>query len=95
MCIRDRLCKVAFHPSGRFVGTTSFDHTFRLWDIESGGTEILLQDGHWKEVYGIGFHTDGSLCSTSDFASVVQVWDLRTGKSACHFLVSIDKIHSR
>lgn len=90
-----RLCKVAFHPSGRFVGTTSFDHTFRLWDIESGGTEILLQDGHWKEVYGIGFHTDGSLCSTSDFASVVQVWDLRTGKSACHFLVSIDKIHSR
>jgi U4/U6 small nuclear ribonucleoprotein PRP4 len=81
-----RLCKVAFHPSGKYVGTTSFDHTWRLWDIETGGTELLLQDGHWKEVYGIGFHHDGSLVSTTDFGSVVQVWDLRSGKSACHFL---------
>jgi len=81
-----RLCKIAFHPSGRYVGTTSFDHTWRLWDISSGGKELLLQDGHWKEVYGIGFHHDGSLVSTTDFGSVVQVWDLRSGKSACHFL---------
>lgn len=81
-----RLCKVAYHPSGRFVGTTSFDHTWRLWDVEAGGKELLLQDGHWKEVYGIGFHSDGSLVSTTDFGSVVQVWDLRSGKSACHFL---------
>ena len=44
-----RLCSVAFHPSGRYVGTTSFDHTWRLWDVESGGKELLLQDGHWKE----------------------------------------------
>jgi len=81
-----RLCSVAFHPSGRYVGTTSFDHTFRLWDVETGGKEILLQDGHWKEVYGIGFHPDGSLVSTTDFGSVVMAWDLRTGKSACNFL---------
>jgi len=80
-----RLCKIAFHPSGKFVGTTSFDHTWRLWDIEAGGKELLLQDGHWKEVFGIGFHPDGSLVSTTDFGSIVQIWDLRTGKSACHF----------
>lgn len=80
-----RLCRVAFHPQGDFVATTSFDHTWRLWDVETGG-EVLLQDGHWKEVFGVGFHPDGSLCSTTDFGGVVQVWDLRTGKSACHFL---------
>ncbi len=81
-----RLCKVAYHPSGRYVGTTSFDHTWRLWDVETGGKELLLQDGHWKECYGIGFHHDGSLVSTTDFGSIVQVWDLRNGKSACHFM---------
>ena len=81
-----RLCKIAFHPSGLYVGTTSFDHTFRLWDVETGGTEILLQDGHNSEVYGIGFHPDGSLVSTTDYGSVVQCWDLRSGKSACHFM---------
>ena len=86
-----RLCSVAFHPTGKFVATTSFDHTWRLWDIEtsdmSEGTELLLQDGHAREVYGVGFHPDGSLVATTDFGGVVQCWDLRTGKSACHFLV--------
>jgi len=80
-----RLCSVAFHPMGHHVGTTSYDHTWRLWDVETGA-EVLLQDGHWKEVYGIGFHKDGSLCSTTDFGGVVQLWDMRTGKSICHFL---------
>jgi len=46
---------------------------------------LLLQDGHAREVYGIGFHPDGSLVATTDFGGVVQCWDLRTGKSACHF----------
>ncbi len=80
-----RLCSAAFHPQGDYVATTSFDHTWRLWDVETSA-EVLLQDGHWKEVYGIGFHPDGSLCSTTDFGGIVQVWDLRTGKSICHFL---------
>jgi U4/U6 small nuclear ribonucleoprotein PRP4 len=80
-----RLCSTAFHPQGDYVATTSFDHTWRLWDVATG-QEVLLQDGHWKEVYGVGFHPDGSLCSTTDFGGIVQVWDLRTGKSVCHFL---------
>ena len=79
-----RLCKVKWHPYGRHVLTTSFDHTWRMWDVETG-TELLLQDGHWKETYGIGMHTDGSLCSTTDFAGIVQLWDLRSGKSISHF----------
>lgn len=80
-----RLCKVAFHPQGDHVVTTSFDHTWRMWDVETGG-EILLQDGHSREVYGVGFHPDGSLCSTTDYGGVVHLWDIRTGKSIHHFM---------
>lgn len=29
-----RLSRVAFHPSGRLVGTASFDTSWRLWDVE-------------------------------------------------------------
>lgn len=81
-----RLCKSAFHPMGRHVATTSYDHTWRLWDVEHSANELLLQDGHWKPVYGIGFHPDGSLVATTDFAGVVHIWDLRTGKSIRHFM---------
>ena len=81
-----RLCCCAFHPTGDYLATTSFDHSWRLWDVETGGTEILLQDGHAKETYGVGFHPDGSLVASTDYAGVIQNWDLRTGKSVCHFL---------
>jgi U4/U6 small nuclear ribonucleoprotein PRP4 len=81
-----RLCRSAFHPMKRHVATTSFDHSWRLWDIEKNDDCLLLQDGHWKEVYGIGFHPDGSLVATTDFGGVIQLWDLRTGKSIRHFL---------
>lgn len=34
---------------------TSYDKTWRLWDVSTGRTamEILLQEGHAKEVYPI------------------------------------------
>lgn len=80
-----RLCRAAFHPMHKHVATTSFDHTWRLWDIETAEC-LLLQDGHWKETYGIGFHPDGSLVATTDLAGVVHLWDLRTGKTVQHYV---------
>ncbi|GLD95239.1 hypothetical protein PINS_up003883 [Pythium insidiosum] len=77
---RARLGKVAFHPSGRFVGTTSFDHTWRLWDVATA-QELLLQEGHYKEVYAIAFQRDGALAATGDLLGIGRVWDLRSGKA--------------
>lgn len=37
-----RLARIGFHPTGRYLGTASFDHTWRLWDVETG-QELLLQ----------------------------------------------------
>lgn len=88
-CLRGhqaRLSKIAWHPTQKYVATTSFDHTWRLWDVETN-KQLLLQDGHFRETYGIAMnHPDGSLCSTTDFGGAVHLWDLRTGKSVAHFL---------
>lgn len=81
---KKRLCKIAWHPSGDYVGTTSSDLTWRLWQAETG-KELLLQDGHYSEAYGIAFHGDGSLVATTDFGGAVHVWDLRSGKNIQHF----------
>merc|ERR1712190_678383 len=29
----DRICRIAFHPSGRFLVTACYDQTWRLWDL--------------------------------------------------------------
>jgi U4/U6 small nuclear ribonucleoprotein PRP4 len=75
-----RVARLAFHPSGRFVGTASFDTTWRLWDTETQ-QELLLQEGHSREVFSIGFQPDGALVSTAGYDSIGRVWDLRTGRS--------------
>lgn len=58
-----RVSRIAFHPSGRYLGSAGFDGTWRLWDVETT-TELLLQEGHAKEVYTIAFQCDGSLAAT-------------------------------
>ncbi|OMO98389.1 hypothetical protein COLO4_13929 [Corchorus olitorius] len=76
----DRLARIAFHPSGEYLATTSFDKTWRLWDIHTGA-ELLLQEGHSRSVYGIAFHKDGSLAASCGLDALARVWDLRIGTS--------------
>ncbi|GBG67594.1 hypothetical protein CBR_g723 [Chara braunii] len=76
----DRLAKLAFHPSGLYLGTAGFDKTWRLWDVNRG-VELLLQEGHSRSVYSISFQVDGSLVATGGLDALGRVWDLRTGRS--------------
>lgn len=95
---QDRICRVAFHPSGNYVASASFDTTWRLWDINTS-KEILLQEGHSREVYAVEFQDDGALAASayaapspfmyptfmivpSGLDAIGRVWDLRTGRTA-------------
>lgn len=75
----DRVCRVAFHPSGRYLASASDDTTWRLWDVETG-QELLTQEGHSKEVYTVSFNGDGSLVASAGLDSIGRVWDVRTGR---------------
>lgn len=59
----ERICRVAFHPSGDFVASASFDTTWRLWDVTTS-KQLLLQEGHAKEVYSVEFQDDGALVAS-------------------------------
>jgi len=41
----------------------SYDTSWRLWDVETT-EELLLQEGHSREVYAIKFQIDGALVAT-------------------------------
>lgn len=74
-----RVSRLAYHPSGRFLGTCCFDNSWRLWDLEAQ-EEILHQEGHSKSVYDIAFQNDGALAVTGGLDAFGRVWDLRTGR---------------
>lgn len=74
-----RVARLAFHPSGRFLGTACYDSSWRLWDLEQK-QEVLHQEGHSKGVHCIAFQSDGSVCVTGGLDSFGRVWDLRTGR---------------
>lgn len=75
----DRVNRIAFHPMGDFLVSTSHDCMWKLWDVNTN-QEVLNQEGHAKPTYGIAFHHDGSLLATTDLGGLVRVWDLRSGK---------------
>ena len=58
-----RVCRVAFHPSGDYVASAGFDTSWRLWDVKTQ-KEILLQEGHSKEVFSVDFQHDGALLAS-------------------------------
>jgi U4/U6 small nuclear ribonucleoprotein PRP4 len=39
---KERVARLSFHPSGRFIGTACYDHSWRLFDLETN-VEVLHQ----------------------------------------------------
>lgn len=76
-----RIAQLDTHPSGQFFCTTSFDQTWKLWDVTKPHNELLEQEGHAKEVYSCSFHPDGSLLALGGLEGIARVWDLRSGRS--------------
>ena len=75
-----RVCRVEFHPSGRYLASASEDTSWRLWDVETTA-EVLLQEGHSRGVYAISFNADGSLLASAGLDSIGRIWDLRSGRT--------------
>ncbi|KAI6241185.1 SFM domain-containing protein [Aphelenchoides fujianensis] len=75
----NRVGRVAFHPCGGYLGTTCYDASWRMFDLETE-KELLFQEGHSKGVHDLDFHPDGSLALTGSLDCYGRVWDLRTGK---------------
>ncbi|KAJ1947293.1 hypothetical protein FBU59_001891 [Linderina macrospora] len=75
-----RVVHVDHHPNGSYLGSASYDGSWRLWDIATQ-TELLLQEGHSRELFALKFQCDGSLVATGGLDGIGRVWDLRSGRS--------------
>ena len=77
----DRCARVAFHPSGDWLYSTSYDTTYQLHDVQTM-TSIYSQPGHSYPVYSLSTHPDGSLLLTGDTGGVAHAWDCRMPRIA-------------
>ncbi|KAI5961897.1 uncharacterized protein KGF55_003868 [Candida pseudojiufengensis] len=75
----NRITKTEFHPINQYAISTSFDQTWKLWDLIKQ-VEIYQQEGHSKEVFCGSIHPDGSLYLSGGLDGIIYVWDLRSGK---------------
>ncbi|EEQ36652.1 hypothetical protein CLUG_00775 [Clavispora lusitaniae ATCC 42720] len=89
-----RIARTEFHPSGKYLATTSFDLTWKLWDVLRPEKEILEQEGHAKEVFACSFHPDGSLLATGGLDAIGHIWDLRSGRTIATLEGHIQGIYS-
>ncbi len=71
---------VAFSPDGKWIASTSMDHTVRLWDTATGSAGPVLA-GHTDEVYAVAFAPDGHHLASAGYDRKVIIWDLSSGKA--------------
>ena len=69
----------SFSPDGKWLLSSSYDRTARLFDVESG-KELQILYGHTKNVLSADFSPDGRLALTTSDDNTARIFDLATGK---------------
>ena len=70
----------AFSPDSKRLVSGSYDHTVRLWDVQSGTQIGPPLNGHKSLVTSVIFSYNGQLVSSGSRDHTVLLWDAETGK---------------
>jgi len=69
---------VAFSPDGRHIVSGSWDHTIRVWDVQTGGQVGNTLQGHTASVWSVAFSPDGRHIVSGSKDVTIQVWNIQT-----------------
>ncbi|EGV62022.1 hypothetical protein CANTEDRAFT_131464 [Yamadazyma tenuis ATCC 10573] len=70
---------VSFSPDGRYIVSSSFDNSIKIWDGLKG-TFIGTLRGHVAPVYQTAWSSDSRLLVSCSKDTTLKVWDVRTRK---------------
>jgi WD40 repeat protein len=73
-----RVGSVMFAPDGRHAFSGSYDHTARLWDLESA-QELRRFVGHRDLVLNLAVSADGRRLYTGSRDKTIREWHVATG----------------
>jgi WD40 repeat protein len=69
---------VAFHPSGEYLATGSYDNLVKLWIMPSDDTIspvcFSILEGHTNRVSCVVFHPSGKYLASSSYDNKIKLW---------------------
>ena len=71
------ITSVALSSDGRWLASSSEDHTVKLWEVASNRL-VLTLDGGSEEINPVAFSPDGHSLATADNNGKVKLWDTST-----------------
>jgi WD40 repeat protein len=79
-------------PGGDGFVSSSYDHSVRVWDYETGRWASFFQ-GHTGEVYGLAVSPDGRQLLSGSFDATARLWDLGGGLRAAEYALGADDLN--
>jgi WD40 repeat protein/GTPase SAR1 family protein len=71
--------RIAWSPDGRFLASSSFDKTVRIWDAHTGG-QLQRLTGHTGTIFSVAWAPDGQILASGSSDKTVRLWNTRTGQ---------------
>jgi WD40 repeat protein/serine/threonine protein kinase len=81
---KEAVVDVAFASDGRTAASGSYDHTVRVWEVESG-KEIHRLEGHTGRITGVCFTPDGKHVVSGSEDKTVRLWNVTNGNKVRRF----------
>lgn len=81
---------LAFTADGRRLVTAGLDDTVRIWSLETGSAESVLE-GHEHGVSALAMSADGRRVATGDRASTLKLWDVPGGREIASRRLGVDE----
>ena len=74
--------KLQFTPDGAILASASYDHTVRLWDVQTPAraTAIHLLDRHTQPVRQLAISPNGRILATGGGDNFITLWDVHRGQ---------------
>jgi WD40 repeat protein len=73
------VASAAVSPDGKLVATGSWDHSAKIWDVDTGRAVHKLE-GHAGYVNSVEFSPDGTELLTASDDGTARLWNVQTGQ---------------